>query len=176
MPEDISKEEYAAVRNSWHSQDGKFPDWYIGAVGYLASFNAKFFGGYAGIGNDKGKLRYYYDESKRNLSSQLPHLKDVEFEEKDYRSIDLSTLQGGVIYCDIPYQNTTGYQQEFDHETFWRWAEEAAKTNVVLVSEQTAPASWRSIWSKPVKRTLNAPVKFEITERLYLYDNNKNFK
>ncbi len=29
--------------------DGKYPDWYIGAVGFLASYNGKFFGGRAGI-------------------------------------------------------------------------------------------------------------------------------
>ena len=29
-------------------KDGKYPDWYIGAIGFLASYNGKFFGGRAG--------------------------------------------------------------------------------------------------------------------------------
>ena len=66
-------------------QDGKYPDWYIGAVGFLASYNGKFFGGRAGIVKTKiGTYRNYYDEAKRNVIAQLPNLQDVEFAEADY--------------------------------------------------------------------------------------------
>ena len=49
LPDEITQEEYTAVRKSYQMQDGKYPDWYIGAVGFLASYNGKFFGGRAGI-------------------------------------------------------------------------------------------------------------------------------
>ena len=168
LPNDISHEEYAAVRKSWHTKDGKYPDWYIGAVGFLASYNAKFFGGRAGQGYDHGKLRNYYDESKRNLLAQIPHLQDIEFDESDYRQLNMSNYRGGVIYCDIPYQSTTGYQNHFVHNEFWAWATQQSKENIVLVSEQTAPSNWKSIWSKPIKRTLNAVNKFQVIENLYI--------
>lgn len=42
LPDDISKQEYSNARKSWQDQDGKYPDWYIGAVGFLASYNGKF--------------------------------------------------------------------------------------------------------------------------------------
>ena len=173
LPDDISKQEYSDVRKSWQNQDGKYPDWYIGAVGFLASYNGKFFGGRAGIVKTKiGTIRNYYDEAKRNLLSQLPQLNDVIFGESDYRQLDMSQFKHGVIYCDIPYKNTTGYQDSFNHVEFWQWAEECSKENIVLVSEQVAPDEWRSVWAKPVKRTLDNASRIDITEQLYIFSNN----
>ena len=111
LPDDISKQEYSDVRKSWQDQDGKYSDWYIGAVGFLASYNGKFFGGRAGTVRTKiGMIRNYYDEAKRNLLAQIPNLSGIEFDELDYQQLDMSKFKGGVIYCDIPYKNTTGYQ------------------------------------------------------------------
>ena len=171
LPDEITQEEYAAVRKSYQMQDGKYPDWYIGAVGFLASYNGKFFGGRAGIVKTKiGTYRNYYDEAKRNVIAQLPNLQDVEFAEADYRTLDLDHFHGGVIYCDIPYKGTTGYENDFNHDEFWKWAEQASETNVVLVSEQQAPENWRSIWSQPVKRTLDNASRQNITENLFILD------
>lgn len=169
LPDEITQEEYAAVRKSYQTLDGKYPDWYIGAVGFLASYNGKFFGGRAGVVKTKiGTYRNYYDEAKRNVLAQLPNLQNVEFGEIDYRSLDLNRFQNGVIYCDIPYLNTTGYENEFNHAEFWRWAEQASEANVVLVSEQQAPENWKSIWSQPVKRTLDNASRQDITENLFI--------
>lgn len=171
LPDEITQEEYATVRKSYQTLDGSYPDWYIGAVGFLASYNGKFFGGRAGVVKTKiGTYRNYYDEAKRNVLAQLTNLRDVEFGEVDYRSLDLNYFQGGVIYCDIPYLNTTGYENEFDHTEFWKWAEQASKTNVVFVSEQQAPENWKSIWSQPVKRTLDNASRQDITENLFILD------
>ena len=110
LPDEITKEEYNAVRKSYQTGDSKYPDWYIGAVGFLASYNGKFFGGRAGIVKTKiGTMRNYYDEAKRNLMSQIPNLSEVTFDEFDYKQIDMSQFKHGVIYCDIPY-NTLVYQ------------------------------------------------------------------
>jgi DNA adenine methylase len=171
LPDEITKDEYDAVRKSYQTGDHQFPDWYIGAVGFLASYNGKFFGGRAGTVKTKiGTIRNYYDEAKRNLLNQIPSLQGVEFAEFDYQQLDQSKYEHGVIYCDIPYANTTGYQQEFDHEQFWNWAEEMSAKNIVLVSEQAAPVQWKSIWSQPVKRTLDNASRLNITEQLYILD------
>ena len=171
LPDDISKQEYSDVRKSWQDQDGKYPDWYIGAVGFLASYNGKFFGGRAGTVKTKiGTIRNYYDEAKRNLLAQIPNLSEIEFGEFDYQQLDMSKFKGGVIYCDIPYKNTTGYQQTFNHDEFWMWAEMCSRNNIVLVSEQVSPDGWKSIWSKPVKRTLDNASRIDITEQLYIFD------
>lgn len=171
LPDDISKQEYSDVRKSWQNQDGKYPDWYIGVVGFLASYNGKFFGGRAGTVRTKiGTIRNYYDEAKRNLLAQIPNLSGIEFGEFDYQQLDMSKFKGGVIYCDIPYKNTTGYQQTFNHDEFWAWAERCSRDNIVLVSEQVSPDGWKSIWSKPVKRTLDNASRIDITEQLYIFD------
>lgn len=169
LPNEVSKQEYDDVRKSYQMKDGKYPDWYIVAIGFLASYNGKFFGGRAGTVRTKiNTIRNYYDEAKRNFLAQIPNLDGIEFGEFDYRQLDMSKFKGGVIYCDIPYKNTTGYQQIFNHDDFWCWAEECSKENIVLVSEQVAPAQWKSIWSKPVKRTLDNASRIDITEQLYL--------
>lgn len=171
LPDEITKEEYNAVRKSYQTGDSKYPDWYIGAVGFLASYNGKFFGGRAGTVRTKiGTIRNYYDEAKRNLLAQIPNLSGIEFDEFDYQQLDMSKFKGGVIYCDIPYKNTTGYQQTFNHDEFWEWAEQCSKDSIVLVSEQVSPDGWKSIWSKPVKRTLDNASRIDIMEQLYIFD------
>lgn len=46
-------------------KDGKYPDWYIGAIGFLASYNGKFFGGRAGTVRTKiNTIRNYYGDDK----------------------------------------------------------------------------------------------------------------
>ena len=176
LPNEVSKQEYDDVRKSYQMKDGKYPDWYVGAIGFLASYNGKFFGGRAGVVKTKiGTIRNYYDEAKRNLLSQIPFLDDVIFGEFDYKQLDMLQFKHGVIYCDIPYKNTTGYQDSFNHDEFWQWAEECSKENIVLVSEQVAPDTWRSVWSKPVKRTLDNASRIDITEQLYIFRNNGVF-
>ena len=54
LPQEVSKEHYNEVKQGYKNCDGKFDDWYIGAIGFLASYNGKFFdGGYAGITKTK---------------------------------------------------------------------------------------------------------------------------
>ena len=169
MPAEITKKEYIDVREDYKNHGHKYPDWYIGAVGFLASYNGKFFGGRAGVVKTKtGTIRNYYDEAKRNVISQVPSLIGVEFGEFDYRKLDTQRFRNGVIYCDIPYKGTTGYQNDFNHNEFWEWAEQCSKNNIVLVSEQVAPNNWQSIWSKPIKRTLDNASRINVTEQLYI--------
>lgn len=168
LPLDISKEEYELVKQSYRLNDGAFEDWYIGAIGFLASYNGKFFGGYSCEVKTKDGVRYYYQESVRNLLKQAPLLKNIEFQAMNYRQIDMTKFKNGVIYCDIPYESTTGYQKYFSHDEFWKWAEENSKDNIVLVSEQSAPDNWIPLWEKSVKRTLDNKTRKEATEKLFV--------
>lgn len=68
LPDAVPKEEYDRVRADKES----FPAWYVGAVGFLASFNGRFFdGGYAGIGYDRGRKRDYFRENSNNILKQM---------------------------------------------------------------------------------------------------------
>ena len=74
LPKFVTKEHYSEVRDCFNKGLTIFPDWYIGAIGFLASYNGRFFdGGYAGVVKTKdGVIRDYYDEAKRNLVAQIP--------------------------------------------------------------------------------------------------------
>lgn len=55
---------------------------------------------------------------------------------RDYREFEIP--KGSVIYCDIPYKGTMGYQRMgFDHEAFYDWCEK--QTELVVISEYSMP-------------------------------------
>lgn len=70
LPEIVTKEHYSECRQAYYDKDfSKYPQWYIGAIGFLASYSGRFYdGGFNGQGFLDGRSkRHYYDEAKRNL-------------------------------------------------------------------------------------------------------------
>ena len=173
MPDEMPREEYEAVRADYNSGGKDYTDWYIGAVGFLASRSGRFFdGGFSGILTDKdGKTRNYYLEAKRNVLAQAPCLKGVDFGCGDYRET-CSGYEGAVIYCDPPYKDVKAYSTSrgFDHAAFWDWCRMMADKNIVLVSEQTAPDEpWiEMLWQKGVNRAVRFDKTVPVTEKLFL--------
>lgn len=172
---EVSRELYNEVKSKYKT--GCYDDWYVGNIAFLASFNGKgFVGGFAKAGYEKTKngLKYrdYYQEAKRNLEKQAPNLKGVFFICRDYRSF---TPHEMVVYCDPPYNNTAGYDNEggFSHEEFWQTIREWSMDNYILVSEQTAPDDFDCIWEKSVLRSVNASGKSRATEKLFTYNKGK---
>lgn len=172
---EVSKELYDDVRAN--KSTSKYPQYLLGNVGFLASYNGRYFdGGYAKETVQKnGTVRNYYQESKRNILKQIPMLKDVKFFNKDYREIDIP--KNALIYADIPYENTKQYStsKNFNHSEFWQWAREMSKSNIVIISELNAPDDFVEIWSQSVLRSINAKNKEQTIEKLFihktLYDN-----
>lgn len=66
----------------------------------------------------------------------------------DYQSVSIQS--NSVIYCDIPYQGTTGYLGAFDYERFFDWCER--QQELVIVSEYGMPKD-RFICIAEKKRT-----------------------
>lgn len=169
LPEFISKEHYSEVRTSYNLSDNKFEDWYIGAIGFLASYNGRFFdGGYAGIVHTKANtIRNYYDEAKRNLEEQVDKLGNIIFTAGDYTQF--SYLEKALIYCDIPYFGTKQYgsSKNFDYERFWEWAEIMSKNNIVIISEEYAPSNFKCIWQEEIKRTIDNNKRLNAIEKLF---------
>lgn len=150
LPESISKEVYNDVKEN----PEKYSKFYIGLVGFCGSYNAKYFGGYAGECRTKEGIRYYDKEAIRNLEKQRKNLKDIFFSSESFETIFLGI--NNVFYCDIPYRNTTKYKtEEFDYEKFYKWAIEASKYNTVLISEYDMPEEFECIWEKPHKTSLD---------------------
>lgn len=173
LPTFVTKEHYSEVRKSYNTQDKKFEDWYIGAIGFLASYNGRFFdGGYSGLVKTKsGNIRNYYDEAKRNLEQQSKNLNDIKFKHCDYSDIN-KFLKGFVIYCDPPYKGTKQYgsSKNFHHDNFWEWVRYMSKNNIVLVSECQAPKDFKVIWEQEVLRTVDNTKRIKSTEKLYVFN------
>lgn len=174
LPDFIAKEYYADVRSCFNAGNNKYPDWYIGAVGFLASYNGRFFdGGYAGLRQTQiNTVRNYYDEAKRNLVEQIPQLAGIDFRHCDYSAYKPEDYRDCLFYCDPPYKDTKKYgtSKNFDYEKFWSWAELMSENNIVLVSEHQAPDGWNCIWEHEVKRTIDNAKSVKAVERLYIYE------
>lgn len=169
--DEVPRELYNEVRANKDS--GKYEDWFVGNVGFLASYNGRWFdGGYAKSGYEKTKngerLRDYYQESKRNILKQSKLLKDIDFHHMDYMDLNISDA---VIYCDPPYEDTKKYanSQSFNHKQFWDTVRKWSETNVVIVSEENAPDDFECIWQQEVSRSIKATDKTKSVEKLFTH-------
>ena len=172
----VSKELYDEARDCFYkNQRGDFELWQIGCIGFLASYNGRFFdGGYAKPTIEKTKYgekyRDYYQEAKNNLMNQAPLLKDIDFESMDYREINPS-IKNFIIYCDPPYANVKQFKNStnFNFDEFWEYVRMWSRNNIVLVSELSAPEDFECIWGKPVSRSIKVTDKSVAIEKLFKY-------
>lgn len=164
FPESITLEQYKDVKDNKE----KYPDWYVGLVGFCASFGGKFFNGY---GQDSKGNRNIPNERIRNLTKQSLNLKDIQFTCCDFRNIK-PTIKNFVIYCDIPYKNSTKYKvDDFLYNEFYDWCRAMSKNNIVLISEYNMPDDFECIWQKEVKTSLcidRAKTDSKRTEKLFI--------
>ena len=148
LSETITEEEYIKVKNN--KQD--YPKWYVGMVGFCGSFGAKWFGGFARKYNKDGSL---FDVPKQAINSlrrqsKNKQFKDIKFKTMGFLNAPKNKIKNYVIYCDIPYKNSTNYKHnKFPYDEFYKWCIELSKDNVVLISEYEMPkAGFKCIWSK----------------------------
>lgn len=173
--DEVPKELYDKVRASYNNKDNSFENWEYGNIGFLASYNGRFFdGGYAKSGYEKlknGNQRYrdYYREAKDNILSQ--NLEDIIFINDDYRNLKTAN---SVIYCDPPYENQKQYANSlhFDYDEFWNYMRRWSKNNIVIISELNAPEDFECIWEKSVSRSIKSiDNTMRATEKLFTYKN-----
>lgn len=177
--DEVPKEWYDQARTEFNNGNIiSFEDWEAGNIGFLASYNGRWFdGGYAKPGYEKTKngLRYrdYYQESKNNILVQAPNLAGIKFWSTDYKnSFDvIDSNSGMLIYCDPPYWGTKQYANaaNFDYDEFWQTMREWSKNNIVIISEQNAPDDFKCIWEQEVSRSIKATDKSKSTEKLFMH-------
>ena len=167
LPERILEDTYNEVKNN----KDKYEDWYVGLVGFCASFGAKYFGGYA-----RGKdARDRPNEAIRNLKKQAPNLKGIDFYNCSFLDLPKDKINNCVIYCDPPYRGTTKYKtEEFPYEEFYKWCRYMSKNNTVLISEYNMPDDFTCIWEKETKVNFDSnrtsgEDKNKRIEKLYIY-------
>ena len=130
LPQHISEEEYISVRNNKE----KYPSWYVGLVGFCATFGARYFEGYArSMKADKVTPRDMSNEAIRNIEKQRENLININFANKSFLELKKDEIKGYVIYCDIPYRNTKKYAtKNFPYDEFYKWAKDLSKNNIVM--------------------------------------------
>jgi len=129
-----------------------------GFVGFGCSFSGKWFGGYGrqSIAGGKPALENTLAPGAvRSVMRQAPKIAHAYIYQSDYRAVEFTPTT--IIYADPPYAGTTTYSQgEFNHAEFWdtadRWVSGGA---TVFVSEQSAPSSWESVWTKKMPNYTN---------------------
>lgn len=180
LPSFVDKEHYSDVRAAFNCGSEKYENWYIGAIGFLASYNDRFFdGGYAGLVNTKsGVVRDYYNEAKRNLLQQSRYLKDISFACVDYKDYTSERYYDCVFYVDPPYRDKKQYKssQTFDYDEFWNWCRALSRNNIVIVSEQEAPSDFACIWNQDVFRTIDNNKRVVATEKLFTFRGGMSFE
>ena len=148
LPSSISEELYKEVKDNKEA----YPLWLVAFVGFGCSYSGKYFGGYAR--NSRGDD--YCGNAKNSLLKKHQSLKDVEFSTGDYSKLHIPT--GSLVYCDIPYKNTTKYSTgSFNHEDFYKYAKIKAREGcVVLVSEyeHNVPEGWTVVWRQESKKDI----------------------
>ena len=165
LPDTITENTYNEVKNNKE----KYEDWYLGLVGFCATFGAKYFGGYAkGFKEDKITPRNHSNEAIRNLQKQAPNLQGIKLKNCSFLDLPKDEIKGYVVYCDIPYKGTTKYKtQEFPYEEFYKWCKDMSIHNTVLISEYNMPEEFECIWKKETK------VNFDSNR---MSDDNKNIR
>lgn len=170
IPLEITEEEYNKVKNNKELYD----DWYVGLVGFCATYSARYFEGYARSKKKDGTPRNMSNEAIRNLLKQSPNLKDIKFECGDFREVN--NISGYVIYCDPPYKGAKGYSgtNKFPYEEFYDWCREMGKNNIVIISEYSMPCDFKYIWEKEYITNLDSKREKanKKVEKLFIYDNN----
>lgn len=160
----MSKRFYEEVKNNKEN----FPKHIVALCGLCATYNAKWFGGYAGIVHTKiGTDRNYYDEAVRNVLKQAENVRDVIYGCLDYKEIKATNA---LIYCDPPYENTVKYKDDFNHTEYWEWVRKMSDNNIVICSEYSVPKDFKCIWSKELVTTLDKNSRHTAVEKLFIYN------
>lgn len=171
-PTIIERELYSRARTEYNNKTNiEFSNFMIGWIGWMGSYNGRFFdGGYSGHKSGKSE-RDYISEQMRNTESQIPSIKDVIFLSGSYNKIEIPPKS--IIYCDIPYMGTKQYSTSkgFDYDVFWEWCREMSNLgHIVYISEYQAPNDFKCIWEKEVTNSMNTTKTYKPIERLFIYN------
>jgi DNA adenine methylase len=155
-----------------------------GYAGFTHSFGGKYGSTYRRhndqrTGGDPGKpaikghyknISYVGDLAKRMVLELIIKVKNVNFYNLPY--YDLNIPSKSIVYCDPPYESTSGYEvQKFYHDNFWEWCRGLKQEgHKVFISEYKAPSDFKCVWSKEINNLLNNPNRDKAilaTEKLF---------
>ena len=82
---------------------------------------------------------------------RLESLERLEIYNLDYRQVEIP--KNSIIYCDIPYKDTSEYRQVFNHDEFYEWAR---KQDNIFISEYNMPSDFKCVFEIKLNSTLSA--------------------
>ena len=141
-----------------------YSKWIVGYFGFALSYGGKWFGGYAG--KRRNGNRDDIQEAHKNAQKQSSMLRGIDFKHSSY--LDLDIPAESIIYCDPPYEGTTGYKDSFNHNEFWNWCRfMGSNGHTVFVSEYNAPEDFECVWEKEVKCTMSSKTALNSVEKMF---------
>lgn len=147
LPENITEEFYRVLKGN---PPASISSW----IRFECSFASKFEGGYARASDGKN----YAAIGSRSGKKQSPKIQGVDFICSNYKYLE---IKDSLIYCDPPYQSTTGYVTGgFNHEEFFDWCRGMRdKGNIVFLSEYQAPDDFECVWQGEQKTNFSSSRK-----------------
>jgi DNA adenine methylase len=135
----VSKEEFLRLKFNGESTAEK------GFIGCTHGYRGSYFRCYC---LTEGSKRALPNTAKRVSNIALNSVvSKVKFEYGSYTQF--SDLRNFLIYCDPPYENSSGYRNDqsrgvnhydsFNNSEFWTWAKKMAEHNTVYVTESSLP-------------------------------------
>ena len=102
---------------------------------------------------------------------RLQQLECVEVTNLDYT--EFSDIENAILYLDPPYENTLlkGYSvNEFNSQSFYDWAYEMSKKNIVLISSyEISDSRFECVYEfKNVRSTFSRGIRGKQTEKLFM--------
>lgn len=159
---EFTEADYKALRRSDEYK-------YKGYAGFAFSYGGKWLGGWSRTDKTGVKQRDYVNEAYKNALNQSPLLQGVRLLNSSY--LDLSIPDNSLIYCDPPYEGTTRYKDDFNHDVFWQWCRDMSnKGHIVFVSEYNAPSDFECVWQKEIVSSLTQDTgSKKAVEKLFKY-------
>jgi DNA adenine methylase len=167
-PKTCTEKQYLSVKNNPKANKALRAFW-----GHGLSYGGTYFGAFRPNYSeyDKGAA----GRAWRGVMKVLPKVQNVDFFTAGYDEVDVPKTTRGIIYCDPPYAGTQKVGKRdsdaFDSKKFWDWVRKMSKHHIVLVSEQSAPKDFVSIWEKDrhLKISNNAARQNYLTEHLFIH-------
>ena len=125
---------------------------YKAYASFAFSYGGKYLGGWC---RDSLNKRDYVKEAYNNAVKQSKALSNVELYVCDYK--DLVIPENSIVYCDPPYENSQGYNIDFNHLEFWDWVRYISTSNKytkVFISEYHAPKDFECLYYKEISSSL----------------------
>jgi DNA adenine methylase len=163
---EFTEDDYKKVKN----KEVVVSKGFYGYCAFALSYGGKFWGGWSRDGKNK---RDYVNEAYKNAMEQSLKLQKCILCVSSYDKLVIP--RESIIYCDIPYNNSTKYKTSFDHHCFWDWCREKVKEkNKVFISEYDAPNDFECIWKKDICSSLTTETgSKKATEKLFIWKGQK---